>query len=123
MRWVIVALVATSCYRESAPPRRERAATTGDPERDQPRTHDRSRTMTSVGPATCATDADCRVSYAGPACCPGATCGGVVSVGQIAAFQAFCRGVDCGPPVPSSSCLGIIGLEAVCRQGTCEGKS
>jgi len=71
--------------------------------------------------AACSTDADCTISYAGPQCCPpDPFCGAVVSRHAVEAFSARCKDVDCGPPKPSSSCMGWIGVTAVCASGRCE---
>lgn len=70
--------------------------------------------------ALCTTDADCTISYAGPQCCPPQPfCGEVVSRQAVEAFTARCKNVDCGPPLPSSSCMGWIGVTAVCKTGRC----
>jgi antitoxin component YwqK of YwqJK toxin-antitoxin module len=84
----------------------------------------RVRSLPEIGPAGCTSDADCTISYAGsyagPECCPqDVACGGVVSRSQLERFGERCLGVYCGEPQASSSCLGIMRLHPVCRQGLC----
>jgi hypothetical protein len=80
----------------------------------------RPRSLPELGTASCATDADCILGFAGLECCPEQDCGGhPLSKAMAARFTDRCAGLYCGLPVPSSSCMGIIGLTVACKQRLC----
>jgi len=74
-------------------------------------------------PATsCTTDADCTIGYtvdAGGCCSRDNDCGAPMPKRALEALADRCTGMYCGPPKPSSSCMGVIGKHAGCRQGAC----
>jgi hypothetical protein len=83
----------------------------------------RARTLPELGTSTCTTDADCTIGFAARDCCPPEnSCGVVLSRAVQQRFDERCAGLYCGPPQPSSSCMGMIGLKAVCDHGVCAGQ-
>lgn len=81
------------------------------------------RTLAVIAKGGCTTDADCTN---GPGhlqddgCCSAENdCGAPWPKLAYAQLEARCAGFYCGPPQPSSSCMGILGTRIGCQQGAC----
>jgi len=82
--------------------------------------HGAPRALPPLADNRCASDADCTIGFAGPDCCvPDAFCGEFVAKARMKSVEDRCFGVYCGRPVPSSSCMGMMGVKPRCVNGTC----
>lgn len=85
----------------------------------------RPRPFPALAPVRCATDADCTVgpTLSADGCCPREPdCGTPMAKLAMQAIADRCEGMYCGPPRPSSSCMGVIGKHPACVQGACTWK-
>jgi hypothetical protein len=119
--FVMVVLCALGCSRPAPPPPHAPPVRNDPPPTDSAQRQVEEPPPGDLGDASCTVDSDCTIGFASStACCPPDNfCGDVVSRRQVQKATARCANIDCGPPRPSSSCLGVMGTHAACVEGTC----